>query len=76
MGVVPGIEVGVGVVVPGAGVTGPGVVVPGTLVAVPVPVFIPGVPPVDTEIGVAVPDEVGVCVAPGHVVELTCGERT
>lgn len=77
VGVVAGIDVGTGVAVPGAGVTVPGVVVLVIPVAVPVPVFIPGVPPVDVDMGVLATGEmVGVCVSPGRIVEPTCGERT
>jgi hypothetical protein len=76
VGVVPGIEVGVGVAVPGAGVTEPGVVVAGTPVLVPVPVLIPGVTPGNADTGVPATGEmVGVCVTPGCVVGLICGER-
>jgi len=75
VGVVAGIDVAVGVTVPGAGVTVPGVVV--LVISVPVPVLIPGVPPVDVDMGVpATGERVGVCVSPGHVFEPTWGERT
>ena len=77
MGVVAGIDVGVGVTVLGAGVTVPGVVVLVMPVSVAVPVPIPGVPPVDVDMGVpATGERTGVCVSPGHVFEPIWGERT
>lgn len=77
MGVVPGMDVGAGVAVPGAGVRGTGVVVPDMPVAVTVPVFIPGVAPGNVDVVVpATGERVGVEGFPGHVAELLCGERT
>lgn len=74
MGVVAGMDVAVGVVVPGAGVIVPGVVVLVIPVSAAVPVLIPGVPPVDVDMGVpATGERVGVCVSPGHVFEPTWG---